>query len=130
MTKRSPPKRRSQAPSADARGSASRRKPTRESASRARRGSGMVPAVTTAAARDEVERALREVIRPLIEADGGEIDLVSIDASKSPMEIALSVGGAYRGCPGTPLVSRAVIEPALAKSLSKEVRVKIVPRLS
>jgi len=131
MTKRTPPKRRSQAPSADARGSASRRKPlTRESASRARRGSGMVPAVTTAAARDEVERALREVIRPLIEADGGEIDLVSVDASKSPVEIALSVGGAYRGCPGTPLVSRAVIEPALAKSLAKEVRVKIVPRLS
>ncbi len=131
MTKRNASKRRSQAPERkDAHASGPRTKPPLQEKSRPPRASGMVPPVTRAAARDEVERVLREVIRPLIEADGGEIVLVSIDETKSPIEIAFSVGGAYRGCPGTPLVSRAVIEPALAKSLAQDVRVRIVPRLS
>lgn len=123
------PKRRSQAPASSKSGPRPKPPRSRDSASRPRRASGMVPAVTTAAAQSEVERVLREVIRPLVEADGGDVDLVSIDDTKTPVEIALAVGGAYRGCPGTPLVARAVIEPALAKGLARDVRVRIVPRL-
>lgn len=133
------PKRASRAPTAvkgssgdgSARASGPRPKPksVRETANSPRRASGMVRAVTVAA-QHEVERILREVIRPLIEADGGDVDLVSVDESKTPIEISLAVGGAYRGCPGTPLVARSVMEPAFAKTLAKEVRVRIVPRLA
>lgn len=90
---------------------------------RSRRASGIVTRV-----RDEVERVLAEVIRPLLEADGGEIDLDSIDESSSPIEIVFRIGGAYRGCPGTPLVQRSVIVPALTKALGRDVRVRLVPR--
>jgi Fe-S cluster biogenesis protein NfuA len=92
---------------------------------RARHASGMVPRV-----QDDVERVLVELIRPLIEADGGEVDLRSVDENKTPVEIVLVVGGAYRGCPGTPLVAKSVLEPAFAKALGRQVRVRTVPRLS
>lgn len=79
--------------------------------------------------KDDVERALSELIRPLIEADGGEVTLKAIDETKSPVEVVLLVGGSYRGCPGTPLVARSLIEPALAKALGREIRVKTAPRI-
>lgn len=79
--------------------------------------------------KDDVERALSELIRPLIEADGGEVTLKAIDETKSPAEVVLLVGGSYRGCPGTPLVARSLIEPALAKALGREVRVKTAPKI-
>jgi Fe-S cluster biogenesis protein NfuA len=85
----------------------------------------MVPRV-----QDEVEHVLAELIRPLIEADGGEVELRSVDENKTPVEITLVVGGAYRGCPGTPLVAKSILEPAFAKALGREVRVRTVPRLS
>lgn len=93
-------------------------------------GSGMVPGVRDEGVHDRVERVLGELIRPLIEADGGDVTLTSIDANKSPLEIVLTVGGSYRGCPGTPFVSRGVIEPALSKALATQVRVRVVPRIS
>ena len=92
---------------------------------RARRLSGMVARV-----QDDVERVLADLIRPLIEADGGEVELRSVDENKTPVEIVLVVGGAYRGCPGTPLVAKSVLEPAFARALGRDVRVKTVPRLS
>jgi Fe-S cluster biogenesis protein NfuA len=83
----------------------------------------MVPRV-----QDDVERVLAELIRPLIEADGGGVELRAVHADKAPLEIVLVVGGSYRGCPGTPLVVKSVLEPAFAKALGCEVRVKTVPR--
>jgi len=78
----------------------------------------------------DVERVLAELIRPLIEADGGDVELRAIDADKTPIEIVLVVGGAYRGCPGTPIVARSVLEPAFANALGCAVRVKVIPRIS
>ena len=56
-----------------------------------------------------IENAVRTILRPLIEADGGTIDFVSAAAD----EVVLRLGGSYGGCPGVPYVKTDVIEPLL-----------------
>lgn len=56
-------------------------------------------------------RALREIVAPLVEADGGVLYVVR----KSPREtgVRLHLAGACAGCPGFRITSTEVIEPAL-----------------
>jgi len=56
-------------------------------------------------------RLLREVVAPLIEADGGRLFLVEISESM----LAIHLGGRYAGSPGTNLVRRRFIESAIRK---------------
>lgn len=60
-------------------------------------------------ARDEIVRVVREVLAPLILADGGEIYLVHVEDDV----VVLHLGGRFSGCPGNTLVRRRVIEPAI-----------------
>lgn len=60
-------------------------------------------------ASDEIDRVLREVVAPLIRADGGDLWLVSRDESS----LVLHLGGRYSGCPGNTLARRRIIEPAI-----------------
>lgn len=60
-------------------------------------------------AHDELLRACREVVLPLVQADGGELHLVSLGEDV----VALHLSGACAGCPGIDLTVRDVIEPAL-----------------
>lgn len=73
-----------------------------------------------AAPRDALLRVVREVIAPLIEADGGEIYLVGLDQDA----IRLHLAGRYAGCPGTTLSRDKLIEPLLLKANPK-LRVEI-----
>ena len=57
----------------------------------------------------EILRVLREVIVPLIQADGGEVYLVAA----SENSVSLHLGGRFSGCPGNTLAKRRVIEPAI-----------------
>lgn len=57
----------------------------------------------------ELIRISREVLAPLIAADGGELYLVSANDE----EIALHLSGACAGCPGAPLTTAKIIEPLL-----------------
>ena len=75
--------------------------------------------------RADVDRIVAELIRPLFEADGGDVEVVSVDPEAEPPEVVLRVSGAFRGCPGTPLVSRSVIEPVLEKAVGRKVRVRL-----
>lgn len=61
--------------------------------------------------REEIERVVREVLAPLISADGGEVWLVSAEDTS----VVLHLGGRYAGCPGNTLTKRRIIEPALSK---------------
>ena len=54
-------------------------------------------------------RICREVIAPLVRADGGELYLVAIE----PDQLTLHLAGLCSGCPGATLTKRAVIEPAV-----------------
>ena len=59
-----------------------------------------------AVAKDEIVRVVREVIAPLIQADGGDLYLVSVEDTG----VSLHVTGRFSGCPGNTLARRRVIE--------------------
>jgi Fe-S cluster biogenesis protein NfuA len=61
--------------------------------------------------REQLLEVVREIIAPLIRADGGEIHLVSVDDAS----ISLHLSGRYSGCPGNTLARRGVIEPLIGK---------------
>jgi Fe-S cluster biogenesis protein NfuA len=62
-----------------------------------------------AGSREEIMRVLREVIGPLIQADGGVLYL--LEANERTVSVHLA--GRFSGCPGNTLARRRVIEPAL-----------------
>jgi len=57
----------------------------------------------------EIDRVIREVVAPLVRADGGKLYLVHA----GPEEVALHLSGRFSGCPGNTLAIRRVIEPAI-----------------
>jgi Fe-S cluster biogenesis protein NfuA len=63
-----------------------------------------------AAAKDEIVRVVREVLAPLVRADGGDLYLVSIEETG----VSLHVTGRFSGCPGNTLARRRVFEPPLS----------------
>ncbi|MEZ4314302.1 MAG: NifU family protein [Polyangiaceae bacterium] len=62
-----------------------------------------------AASIDQLLRVCREVIAPLVRADGGEIYVVAVE----PDSVSLHLAGTCSGCPGKPYTTTAVIEPAI-----------------
>ncbi len=60
-------------------------------------------------ASDILSRTLREIVAPLVEADGGAVYL----ARKSNGSVRLHLAGACAGCPGFRVTSAEVIEPVL-----------------
>lgn len=63
-----------------------------------------------AAAKDEIVRVVREVLAPLVRADGGDLYLVSVEETG----VSLHVTGRFSGCPGNTLARRRVFEPPLS----------------
>jgi Fe-S cluster biogenesis protein NfuA len=57
----------------------------------------------------EIVRVVREVVAPLIHADGGQIYLVNASEDR----VSLHLAGRFSGCPGNTLAKRRVIEPAI-----------------
>lgn len=65
------------------------------------------------APKDEIVRVVRDVLAPLVQADGGELYLVSVDDSA----VSLHLAGRFSGCPGNTLARRRVLEPAIAAAV-------------
>jgi Fe-S cluster biogenesis protein NfuA len=59
--------------------------------------------------RDEMLRVIREVVAPLVRADGGRLYVVK--AQEDALDLHLA--GRFAGCPGNTLATRRVIEPAI-----------------
>jgi Fe-S cluster biogenesis protein NfuA len=59
--------------------------------------------------RDALLQVVRDLLAPLIRADGGEVYVVHCDDDG----IALHLAGRYAGCPGNTLARRRVLEPVL-----------------
>lgn len=66
-----------------------------------------------AAPKDEIARVVREVLAPLVQADGGELYLVSVDDSG----VSLHLAGRFSGCPGNTLARRRILEPLIASAV-------------
>jgi len=60
--------------------------------------------------KDEILRVVRELLAPLVRADGGDLYLVSVEETG----VSLHVTGRFSGCAGNTLVRRRVLEPPLA----------------
>ncbi len=69
---------------------------------------------------DEVLRVLRDVIVPLVEADRGEIFLVSNEGNR----IEIHLAGQLAGAPGNGLFCRRILEPAI-HAIAPEVEVAV-----
>jgi Fe-S cluster biogenesis protein NfuA len=71
--------------------------------------------------RDAVEKAVAELVRPLVVADGGTIDVVDVKGD----EVTVRLGGACSGCPGTQLTTSRIVEPVLRQATGAPIRVKL-----
>ena len=60
-------------------------------------------------ARDKLINICSDIIAPLVQADGGELFVVSVDDAS----ISLHLAGKCAGCPGATLTTAAIIEPAI-----------------
>jgi NifU-like protein len=70
---------------------------------------------------DKAEAVIAEVIRPLIEADGGRLELVEVAGTRVVIELA----GTCKGCPGQPYTIAHIIQPVLRKALGISVEVEL-----
>jgi Fe-S cluster biogenesis protein NfuA len=71
-------------------------------------------------AKEQIERICREILAPLVKADGGEMFVVRFEGD----DVHIHLAGACAGCPGASLTGDKVILPALRTALPK-VRVVI-----
>ena len=71
---------------------------------------------------DKAAALIEETLRPLIEADGGRIDLVEA----TPSRIVIRLSGVCAGCPGQPYTLARIIEPAVRRALGAHVEVETV----
>lgn len=84
----------------------------------------MVPSRALDALRAKLDRVIDEILRPLLEADGGGIEIVSFDGR----EVVLALTGAFRGDPGSPYVQQRVIRPAIAKACGTAITIRYAVR--
>jgi Fe-S cluster biogenesis protein NfuA len=68
-----------------------------------------------AAAKDQILRMCREILAPLVTADGGQMYVVSMRAD----EVHVHLAGRCAGCPGASLTRERVLEPAFASVAPK-----------
>jgi Fe-S cluster biogenesis protein NfuA len=71
--------------------------------------------------REQAERVVDQVLRPLIEADGGTVHLRSVTEDAVTVEL----GAACAGCPGLHYTRTHVIEPLLRSKLGPAIRVEV-----
>lgn len=76
--------------------------------------------------REKTEAVIAESIRPLIEADGGQIDLVGVETNT----IVVRLTGMCAGCPGSSYTKSRIIEPILKKALGDSMTVRVEMGLS
>ena len=67
----------------------------------------------------QAKRLIDEVLRPLLAADGGEIQLVSVTEAR----LIVKLTGTCAGCPGRPYTLSGVVERAARKYLSPTIQV-------
>jgi Fe-S cluster biogenesis protein NfuA len=63
-----------------------------------------------ASPKEQILATVREIVAPLVRADGGDLYLVTADERT----LSLHLSGKFSGCPGNTLARRRVIEPLLA----------------
>lgn len=73
-----------------------------------------------AVATEQLTKLCRDVLAPLIRADGGKLYVVAVEANR----VSLHLAGRFAGCPGSPLVIKQIIEPAV-RSLAPQIEITV-----
>ena len=73
--------------------------------------------------KEKVEEALKD-IRPMLQADGGDIELVDVDADGV---VKVRLQGACAGCPGAAMTLKMGIEAHLKEKIPEVKSVESVP---
>jgi Fe-S cluster biogenesis protein NfuA len=73
--------------------------------------SALAPAIS----RENLVKVCRDVLAPLIEADGGEMYLVAISGE----DIHIHLAGTCAGCPGSSFTAQSIVGPVLLKVAPK-----------
>ncbi|MBL8611239.1 MAG: NifU family protein [Myxococcales bacterium] len=60
--------------------------------------------------RDKIVKSCRELVAPLVGADGGELYLVSVTSD----DVHIHLAGACAGCPGAALTKEHLLGPAIS----------------
>jgi len=66
------------------------------------------------------KKLIDEVVRPLVAADGGQIELVRVIDRR----IVVRMTGTCAGCPGRPYTLSGIIEPAARRWLGADIQVE------
>jgi len=85
-------------------------------------GSGAVTADaadSAASLEDRAKQLIDEIVRPLIEADGGEIELLTVTEAR----LIVRLSGNCSGCPGRPYTLQGVVERAARQYLLPDIQV-------
>jgi len=70
--------------------------------------------------RARAEKLLADYLRPLVEVDGGTIELLEVTAER----VVVRLQGTCKGCPGQPFTLARVIEPAFKRAFGPDVVVE------
>ena len=73
--------------------------------------------------KDKVANVI-EAIRPLLQADGGDIELVSVDEETGKVSVRLQ--GACKGCPGAQMTLKMGVERKLKEEIPEVTEVVAV----
>jgi Fe-S cluster biogenesis protein NfuA len=76
-------------------------------------------------AKAKIVKLCREIIAPILKADGGELYIGSFDGD----EVHIFLTGSCSGCPGSALTAESIILPALRSAVPK-VRVVVTTGLT
>ncbi len=81
-------------------------------------------AETEGAIKEQVEKALAEAIRPALQRDGGDVELVDV-TDDNVVQVRLQ--GACRGCPMAQMTIKGHVEAILKDMVPEVDRVETVP---
>lgn len=59
---------------------------------------------------DEIITVIREVLAPMVVADGGRLYVLQADSER----VTLHLAGRFAGCPGNQVTTRRIIQPAIS----------------
>jgi len=64
---------------------------------------------------DEVERICKEILQPMVKADGGDLYLVNVTTE----DVHIHLSGACAGCPGAQMTRDRMMEPLIVHAAPK-----------